>query len=244
MKKIIISLLFLGSFSFAKADMLIGFLDGAGLWNQEGVQLYTCFPDQTCVDRNNVISQKATLLGLTSSNKPLSPTQPTDTSFPIINPVTNQPLIAGGEPQATVSPISIIPDPSFTATSIPATGIQVNLGQWIVSNNTNIDSPQISGFLSFNYNGSIEQNEGFNNLYCGRNGGQNISQTVLGVNSVFTNSCGAIAANSSAIISIVGDSIFNSSSHISALTPSLQIYQNSGSALTGSASGTILSLIP
>ena len=124
MKKLLIILVFsLFIVPFAKADMLFGFTDGAGLYNSEGVQLYTCFQDQTCVGLDNVVHTRAELgvgpVPVTSAptTSPSVPNQitvyvpvyttPTNTPAPVTS--TSTPIV-GGEPQATSTPTSTPPD--------------------------------------------------------------------------------------------------------------------------------------
>jgi hypothetical protein len=64
MKKLMLALVFSGLvFSLPARAMLMGFSDGMGLWDENGVQQYTCFPDNMCVGLDNKIYSKPELLG-------------------------------------------------------------------------------------------------------------------------------------------------------------------------------------
>lgn len=110
-KYLIISLLIFIPF-ITKADMLFGFNDGAGLYNSEGAQLYTCFQDQTCVGLDNVIHTRAELgvgpvpISSAPTTSPGSPNQ-TIVYVPVYTSPSNAPMatstspsepIVGGEP--------------------------------------------------------------------------------------------------------------------------------------------------
>jgi hypothetical protein len=87
MKKLMLALVFSGLVFYLHAHaMLMGFTDGMGLWDENGVQQYTCFPDNTCVGLDNKIYQKPDLLGTDLSNPP-----PATSEVPAILP--EQPII-------------------------------------------------------------------------------------------------------------------------------------------------------
>ncbi len=245
MKKIIIGLvlfLSLSQFHVAKADTVYGFLDGK-FYAADGTLKYFCFLNGDCVDVNGQ-SAPFSIPSQLSTNNPYSSVPMSSNS------------LGGSVQQISVSPITIQPDPSFTATVIPASGTQITLGKWIVTNNTNTDysggnkygTGNLTSYISFNFTGSESENEGFNNVAVFDQAGGQINssgKSIIGKSSDyygFLSDQFGIPSNSSKTLTIKADTVFNLATQVTALTPALQIYEFSGPQMTGFATGTTLTL--
>jgi len=116
---------FLLAFSpfFAHAS-LMGFGDGAGLYDETGKQLYTCFPDQTCVGIDNTVHTREEL-GVGPAIFPVSvPSEvpvstPQTVYVPVYVPsntgagaVTSSPVVGGSAPVISVPTFDV--RPSYT----------------------------------------------------------------------------------------------------------------------------------
>ena len=104
MRKLLFVLVFVGFVvSLPAHAMLMGFSDGMGLWDENGVQQYTCMPDRTCVGLDDKIYSMPELLGsdistslpATSEAPSILPEQPIIKSTTMEN---SQP-VAGEKPQ-------------------------------------------------------------------------------------------------------------------------------------------------
>lgn len=136
MKKLMFALVFGGLvFSLPARAMLMGFSDGMGLWDENGVQQYTCFPDNTCVGLDNKIYQKPDLLGTD-----LSTPAPATSEVPAILP--EQPIINSNSmdtPTAQISGAETTPADKPQDTSlIDCTNIRSNCQISVTADNISV----------------------------------------------------------------------------------------------------------
>lgn len=105
MKKLLVAIGLLVLFPLSSKAFLMGFMDGSGLWDETGKQLYTCFQDGTCVGLDNKIYNKSDLVegNFTPVVQISSPVSPTPTPTP-------SPVFAGGvQPTPTLVPTLLPP---------------------------------------------------------------------------------------------------------------------------------------
>lgn len=241
MKYLIIGLLIL--IPFVSKAAYYGFSDG-NFYDSSGTWQFLCFTDGNCYNASEILMGNKDAL-LDYSPTPITLQIPPSFSEPQSSNQSNnsQPndLVAGGEPMNIPDQVTITPDPNFITTSIPATGTQVTLGQWVIG--TNADTKVNINLTTLNFTGTIGTTEGINNLVLLDNGGQNTPtpMNLIGQNQMQTSLGMGFYLHNGDILTVQGNPNFSSSTQVSSVQVSdIQFTFTDNSTL--SSSGTVLNL--